>query len=55
MSICKSLLAYYHAKRLKTLRGFMPHEFVCVRWQKNLTHLTLDYTSREKSAWHNDY
>lgn len=29
------LLAYNHAKRLKTLRDLMPHEFVCVQWQKN--------------------
>ena len=29
------LLAYNHAKRLKTLRGRTPHEFVCARWQKN--------------------
>ena len=42
------LLAYNHAKRLKTLRGLTPHEFVCTQWQKNptifnrdLTHLTL--------------
>jgi len=25
------LLAYHHAKRLKTLRGLTPHEFVCAR------------------------
>lgn len=42
------LLAYNHAKRLKTLRGLTPHEFVCAQWQKNPvnfnqdpTHLTL--------------
>ena len=42
------LLAYNHAKRLKTLRGLTPHEFVCAQWQNNPTiftrgptHLTL--------------
>ena len=42
------LLAYHHAKRLKTLRGLTPHEFVGAQWQKNPpiftqdpTHLTL--------------
>ena len=42
------LLAYNHAKRLKTLRGLTPPEFVCAQWQKNHvnfnqdpTHLTL--------------
>ena len=29
------LLAYKHAKRLKTRRGLTPHEFVCAQWQKN--------------------
>ena len=29
------LLAYNHAKRLKTLRGLTPHEFVCTQWQKD--------------------
>jgi len=28
------LLACNHAKRLKTLRGLTPHEFVCAQWQK---------------------
>ena len=42
------LLAYNHAKRLKTLRGLTPHEFVCAQHQQNPaifpqdpTHLTL--------------
>ena len=42
------LLAYNHAKRLKSLRGLTPHEFVRTQWQMNpviftqgLTHLTL--------------
>lgn len=26
---------YVHAKRLKTLSGLTPHEFVCAQWQKN--------------------
>ena len=29
------LLAYNHAKRLKTLHGLTPHEFVCAEWHKN--------------------
>ena len=29
------LLACNHAKRLKTLRGLTPHEFVCTQWQKD--------------------
>ena len=28
------LLAYNHAKRLKTLRGLTPYEFVCREWQR---------------------
>ena len=43
------LLAHNHAKRLKTLRGLAPPEFVCAQWQKNPavftrdpTHLTLE-------------
>lgn len=42
------LLAYNHAKRLKTLRGLTPYEFVCTQWQaepaiftRNPTHHTL--------------
>ena len=38
------LLAYNHAKRLKTLRGLTPHEFVCAQWQKNPTIFTRDPT-----------
>ena len=38
------LLAYNHAKRLKTLRGLTPHEFVCAQWQKNPTIFTQDPT-----------
>ena len=38
------LLAYHHAKRLKTLRGLTPHEFVCAQWQKNPTIFTRDPT-----------
>ena len=36
------LLAYNHAKRLKTLRGLTPHEFVCAQWQNNPTIFTRD-------------
>jgi transposase-like protein len=38
------LLAYNHAKRLKTLRGLTPHEFVCTQWQKNPTSFTRNPT-----------
>ena len=38
------LLAYNHAKRLKTLRGLTPHEFVCAQWHKNPTIFTRDPT-----------
>lgn len=38
------LLAYTHAKRLKTLRGLTPHEFVCAQWQKNPSIFTRDPT-----------
>ena len=29
------LLAYNYAKRLKTLRGLTPYEFVCREWQRD--------------------
>ena len=29
------MLAYRYAKRLKTLRGLMPHEFICVEWERS--------------------
>jgi len=38
------LLAYNQAKRLKTLRGLTPHEFVCTQWQKNPVIFTQDPT-----------
>ena len=38
------LLAYNQAKRLKTLRGLTPHEFVCAQWQKNPPIFTQDPT-----------
>ena len=38
------LLAYNHAKRLKTLRGLTPHEFVCTQWQMNPVIFTQDST-----------
>ena len=38
------LLAYNHAKRLKTLRGLTPHEFSCAQWQNNPTIFTRDPT-----------
>lgn len=28
-------LAHNHAKRLKTLRGLTPYEFVCSEWQRS--------------------
>ena len=36
------MLAYNHAKRLKTLRGLSPHEFICEQWQINPTIFTQD-------------
>ena len=36
------LLAYTHAKRLKTLRGRTPHEFTCGQWQKNPVNFNRD-------------
>ena len=38
------LLAYPHAKRLKTLRGLTPHEFVCAQHQQNPASFTRDPT-----------
>ncbi|WP_226163368.1 IS481 family transposase [Hymenobacter terricola] len=38
------LLAYNHARRLKTLRGLTPHEFLCAQRQKNPTIFTQDPT-----------
>ena len=38
------LLAYNHTKRLKTLHGLTPHEFVCAQWQKNPTIFTRNPT-----------
>ena len=38
------LLAYNHAKRLKTLRGLTPHEFVCAEWQTKPAIFTRDPT-----------
>ena len=38
------LLAYNHAKRLKTLRGLTPHEFVGTQWQKDPVTFTQDQT-----------
>jgi transposase InsO family protein len=38
------LLAYNHAKRLKTLRGLTPHEFICAQWQKTPAIFTQDPT-----------
>ena len=49
------LLANNHAKRLETLRGLTPQEFVCAQWQKNPatfvqdpTHLTLGLCTQRK-------
>ena len=38
------LLANNHAKRLKTLRGLTPLEFVWAQWQKDPTIFTRDST-----------
>lgn len=34
MHLAAFLLAYNHAKRLKTLKGLTPHEFVCREWER---------------------
>ena len=39
------LLAYNHAKRLKTLNGLMPHQFVCAEWHKNKSAFSQEPTS----------
>ena len=36
------LLAYNFAKRLKTLRGLTPYEFICKRWTENPDQFRLD-------------
>ena len=36
------LQAYNFAKRLKTLKGFTPYEFICQQWQKNPERFHLD-------------
>lgn len=36
------LMAYNFAKRLKTLRGLTPYEFVCASWQKEPDRFRLD-------------
>ena len=38
------LLFYNYAKRLKTLRELIPHEFVYTQWQKNPTIFNRDPT-----------
>jgi hypothetical protein len=34
--------AYNHARRLKTLRGFTPYEFICQVWTKESDRFRLD-------------
>ena len=36
------LMAYNFAKRLKTLKGFTPYEFICTSWQKEPGRFSLD-------------
>ena len=38
------VLAYNHAKRLKTLRGLTPYEFVCREWQRDPDRFVRDPT-----------
>jgi hypothetical protein len=38
------LLAYNHTKRLKTLRGLTPYEFMCAEWQKSPERFVRDPT-----------
>ena len=35
------LMAYNFAKRLKTLKGLTPYEFICQQWQKQLNTLPM--------------
>jgi hypothetical protein len=34
--------AYNHARRLKTLQGLTPHEFICRTWQNEPKRFTFD-------------
>ena len=35
-------MAYHFAKRLKTLKGLTPFEFICASWQKEPERFRLD-------------
>lgn len=37
-----SLMAYNFAKRLKTLKGLTPYQFICSAWQKDPDRLNLN-------------
>jgi transposase InsO family protein len=45
------LLAYHHAKRLKTLRGLTPPEFICAQHQKNPAIFTWDPTQLTRGLY----
>jgi hypothetical protein len=36
------LMAYNFAKRLKTLRGLTPYQFICQSWQKSPLKFTIN-------------
>jgi hypothetical protein len=36
------LMAYHFAKRLKTLKGLTPYEYICQCWQKEPERLTIN-------------
>jgi len=36
------LMAYNFAKRLKTLKGLTPYQFICAAWQKDPDRFTLN-------------
>ena len=42
--LSRFLLAYNHAKRLETLRGLTPYEFVCREWQREPDRFVRDPT-----------
>jgi hypothetical protein len=44
------LAAYNFAKRLKTLRGLNPYEFICKRWPENPDQFRLDPIHQHSGA-----
>lgn len=44
------IAAYNFAKRLKTLRGLTPHEFVCSKWQDEPDRFIRDPTHHDSAG-----